>query len=407
MKNRSTIRIICMAAIAAVALGAVIQLALNWRAVLDAKPPEFSPKNMLQALWHQYKSNYLEPDTFRALDKQRDNITTSEGQSYSMLRAVWMDDKQAFDASWKWTKDNIQRKEDHLIAWLFGEREDGTYGILTGRGGYNTASDADVDIALALLFAHKRWNEEQYYGDAIVLIRSIWEREVVAIGGRPYLAANNVEKTVSKPFIIVNPSYFAPYAYKIFKEVDPDHDWLGVAETSYEVTLASMESKLDKASSAGLPPDWVGIDRVTGELLAVPQPTSLTTNYSYDALRTPWRFALDWQWNEDPRAKEVLDGMKSLSDEWRREGSIVSSYGHDGEELDTVESPAMYGGSLGYFVANDAGAGREIYESQLERFYDPNMSRWSRQLSYYDENWAWFGMALYHGELRNLYTDDE
>lgn len=407
MKNRSTIRIICTAAIALVALGAVIQLAWNWRAVLDAKPREFSERNMLQALWHEYKSNYLEPGTFRALDKQQNNITTSEGQSYSMLRAVWMDDKETFDASWQWTKDNIQRKEDHLIAWLFGERDDGTYGILTGRGGYNTASDADVDIALALLFAYERWNSEQYYGDAIVLVRSIWEKEVVAIKGRPYLAANNIEKTVSKPFIILNPSYFAPYAYKIFQEVDPDHDWLGVASTSYEVALASMKSNLDKASSMGLPPDWVSIDRVTGEVMAVPQPTSLTTNYSYDALRTPWRFALDWGWNRDPRAKEVLDAMSALSDEWRKEGSIVTSYAHDGEELSTAESPAMYGGAIGYFMASDPRAADDIYDEELEMHYDPNMSRWKGSLSYYDENWAWFGMALYHGELYNLFEDDE
>ncbi|MDP1624915.1 MAG: glycosyl hydrolase family 8 [bacterium] len=407
MKKRHRLTtIVWTIAIAAVAIGAVIQLAFNWRTVLDTKPPEFSPKNMLQALWHQYKFDYLEPGTLRSLDKQRDNVTTSEGQSYSMMRAVWMDDKTTFDQAWQWTKDNIQRRGDFLIAWIFGEREDGTYGILTDRGGYNTASDADVDISVALLFASKRWNEPTYYGDAIVLIRSIWEREVVEVLGRPYLAANNVEKTLPKQVIILNPSYFAPYAYKIFKEVDPSHDWLGVAATSYEVAKASMVSPLDKESSAHLPPDWVGIDRTTGELVAVPQPTSLTTNYSYDALRTAWRFALDWQWNGDPRAKDVLKEMSFLAEEWRKKGYIGSSYSHDGTELLRTESPAMYGGSLGYFMVEEPRLAADVYSRTLERLYDPNMSKWREPLSYYDDNWAWFGVALYHGELRNIYAEE-
>lgn len=403
MKQHSVIRIIFMAAIAVLVAGTILQVILNWNPIMEAKPPEFSPKNMLQALWHQYKGEYLEADTFRALDRQQGDITTSEGQSYSMLRAVWMDDKETFDRSWQWTKDNLQRKEDHLIAWLFGKKPDGTYGVLADRGGQNTASDADVDVALALLFASKRWNDNAYFGDAIVMIRAIWEREVIEIQGRPYLAANNVEKTVPKQVIVLNPSYFAPYAYKIFDEADPEHDWLGVASTSYEVALESMRKPLDKASSAYLPSDWVGIDRTTGEIVPIPQPTSLTTNFSYDALRLPWRFALDWAWYGDMRAKQVLDSIGFLSGEWQEKGEIKSSYSHEGVELSSIESPAMYGGTLGYFLAKDRKAADSIYSRKLEALYNPNSSEWSKELSYYDENWAWFGMALYHSELPNLF----
>src|SRR5690606_5554171 len=90
---------------------AIVILAFNWSDISSMRPPEFSRKNMLQALWFNYKINYLEEDTFRSLDKQQGGITTSEGQSYTMLRAVWMDDKETFDRAWQWTKDNIQRRE--------------------------------------------------------------------------------------------------------------------------------------------------------------------------------------------------------------------------------------------------------------------------------------------------------
>ncbi|HVU06762.1 MAG TPA: glycosyl hydrolase family 8 [Candidatus Paceibacterota bacterium] len=386
----------CMAIAAAVFL-------FNLRFMLDARPPDFSQKTLLQAVWHHYKSEYLEQGTLRSLDKDQGGVTTSEGQSYIMLRSVWIDDKATFDIAWQWTKDNIQRKGDHLMSWLFGERPDGSYGVLTDRGGENTASDADIDIALSLLFASKRWGSDTYFGDAIGIIRDIWDREVVIISGKPYLLANDVEKQTSKKVLVVNPSYFAPYAFKAFKQADPDHDWLGLASTSYDVALESVKDPLDKASSAGLPPDWIGMDRDTGAIVSLSRAANVTTNFSFDALRLPWRFALDWEWNKDPRAKAVLDALGYLSSEWSGHKGIAYAYAHDGSRLTDSESAAMYGGTIGYFMASDPSKAKEVYLSKLDALYDPNESTWRSPLSYYDENWAWFGMALYAGELRNLY----
>ena len=88
-------------------------------------PIIFSPRNELAALWSQYKTEYMEPGTNRVLDKQKDDITTSEGESYALLRAVWMDDQTSFDQSLKWTKDNLRRNDNHLFSWLFGTGERG------------------------------------------------------------------------------------------------------------------------------------------------------------------------------------------------------------------------------------------------------------------------------------------
>ncbi len=125
---------------------AVIMLSVVWykNSPHGGIPIIFSDKNMLGYLWDDYKAEYIEAGTGRAVDKQQGNITTSEGQSYTMLRAVWMDDKPTFDLAYKWTNENLKRKEDHLFAWLFGKKADGTYGVLTDKGGYNTASDADT-----------------------------------------------------------------------------------------------------------------------------------------------------------------------------------------------------------------------------------------------------------------------
>ncbi|HVT74898.1 MAG TPA: glycosyl hydrolase family 8 [Candidatus Paceibacterota bacterium] len=402
MENeKNSLSVLVYVTIAAV-VALCLAFAFNIGNIANSRPPVFSKINMLQALWYEYKANYLESGTLRALDKQRDNITTSEGQSYSMLRAVWMDDKATFDAVWQWTKDNMQRREDHLVSWLFGERADGSYGVLSAEGGANSASDADTDTALALLFAWKRWNSESYFGDAIGIVRDIWEKEVVPIGGKPYLAANNVEKTAGKSDILVNPSYFAPYAYKIFAQVDPDRDWLGVASTSYDVLAESSRLPLDKAATSFLPPDWITIDRSSGAISPPPASDGLTTDFSFDAIRVPWRIALDYAWTGDPRAKAALGRLVFLSDEWKKNGAIYSSYSHDGEPLSDSVSPATYGGVIGYFAALGGEEGEAVYR-KLESLYDPNESRWLTPQSYYDENWAWFGMALQAGALQDLF----
>jgi endo-1,4-beta-D-glucanase Y len=164
----------------------------------------FASHTLLSGTWETYKDEYWEESTGRTLDKQQDDVTTSEGQSYTMLRAVWMSDKPTFDKAWSWTKEQLQRP-DKLFSWRWGKREDATYGVLTSVNGQNAASDADTDIALALLMAASRWQEKGYLEEAKQVIGAIWEYEVVVVKGVPYLASNNLEKQSSQP-IIMNPS---------------------------------------------------------------------------------------------------------------------------------------------------------------------------------------------------------
>jgi len=362
-------------------------------------PIIFSPRTELLALWEQYKKDYLEPGTLRVLDKQKGFITTSEGESYAMLRSVWLDDKATFDASWQWTKDNLQR-DDKLFSWLFGQKPDGSFGVLDENGGHNSASDADIDIALALIFASSRWNQSDYLGDAHVILDAIWEHEVVEVQGEPYLVANNVEKVAPRTMVI-NPSYFAPYAFRIFAEIDNDHPWLKLVDTSYVVLEKSIELPLDKAESANIPPDWVLIDRQTGNLVP-PQENNLTTNLSFDALRVPWRITLDWLWFGEPRAKEILQKMDFLTSEWERRSLLYTSYGHDGAPIVENQSAAFYGGTLGYFMVTDPENAKLIHDNKLQILFTPDSNTWKIPLGYYDDNWAWFGIALYNNLLPNL-----
>lgn len=359
----------------------------------------FASHTLLAGTWDSYKEEYWENETGRTLDKQQNDITTSEGQSYTMLRAVWMSDKPTFDKAWAWTQEQLQR-EDKLFSWRWGEKADGSYGVLTDVNGQNAASDADTDIALALLMAAGKWQDSTYLSQAKQIIAAMWEYEVVEVNGKPYLTSNNLEKQSQSP-IVMNPSYLAPYAYREFAKADPKHDWNAVVDSSYDFLEASMTAKLDKNESASLPPDWVLMDRNTGELSA-PTTANLTTNYSYDAMRTPWRLGMDYNWNNEPRAKALLEKMSFLGEEWAKKQTLYSTYGHDGQVVARDEVAETYGTALAYFdIANTADAD-EIYDQKIKTLYDQNTNSWKEPLTYYASNWVWFGIALHEDQLPNL-----
>jgi endo-1,4-beta-D-glucanase Y len=400
-----------LAALIALALAVVLGVAGTVYAddIADAvqtvtadEPRAVNDRTVLDNLWRVYTENYIEQGTSRTLDPQSGGITTSEGESYTMLRAVWSDDLATFTASWQWTKDNLQR-DDHLLSWKFGQRPDGSYGIQEDVGGANTASDADSDVAFALLMAYSRWKDDVFLYDALPLIDSIWTEEVVAVAGEPVLVANDLEQ-FNRAQVLVNPSYFAPYAYRAFAAVDSEHDWPGLVDNSYAVLQQLADQPLDADRSSGLPPDWVFMNRRTGAFSAVSD--TLTTRFSYDALRLPWRLALDARWNGEDRATALLQAQGELADQWRADHRLVAAYDRDGTPAADYEAPAMYGGAMGYFTVVQPDLADAVYRDELLPVYDADTGNLAEQLGYYDSNWVWFGMALYLDALPNLTVSD-
>lgn len=365
----------------------------------------FAPQTLLKGTWNTYKEEYWENETGRTLDKQQNDITTSEGQSYTMLRAVWMSDKETFDVSWKWTKEQLRREEDGLFSWRWGKKTDGTYGVLTDAGGQNAASDADTDIALALLMAAGRWQDKDYLNEAKQLIATIWDNEVVMVNGVPYMTSNNLEAQSQSP-IVINPSYLAPYAYREFAKADTGHDWNGVVDSSYALIKQSMEAPLDTQVSANVPPDWVLMNRETGELTA-PTTASLTTNYSYDAMRTIWRLGMDYNWNNESRAKDLLERMSFLGEQWKNSGTLYSTYTHDGQVVKKDEVAESYATALAYFDIVKPDLAAQVYDRKIKTLYDQNTNAWKEPLTYYASNWVWFGIALHEDQLPNLVKELE
>jgi hypothetical protein len=320
-----------------------------------------------------------------------------------MLRAVWSNDRTSFNQAWQWTQTHLL-DERGLLAWQWRD------GAVTDA---NSATDANTDVALALLMAGEHWKEPALIDAGKRMVSAIWEHEVTTVNNVPYITAGNW--ATQGPVVALNPSYFTPYAYRIFQVVDPDHDWYGVIDSGYEVLFEASKSPLGAGGSAGLPPDWVGLERATGKLVPLQLEQNDTTRYSYDAARTYWRVALDLRWSNDGRADAYLQQAGFLRDEVTRlledgvtrKGVVSAVYARDGSVLE--EKPSMVGnaGAVGALLKLDPDAAHTVYAAQVVGGINQASEGvyWGDPNNLYTQEWGWFATALYADALPNLWWE--
>jgi endo-1,4-beta-D-glucanase Y len=346
--------------------------------------------SVLQAAWGGYKQTFVQGG--RVIDPTRGGITTSEGQSYALLRAVWMGDRSSFDTVWRWTAAHLQVRGDGLFSSLWG-------------GGsvqdHNSASDADSDIALALLYAGRRFGEPGYTTAARTVLDGMWRSDVVAVDGMNVLTAGNWAATQQSPGPVINPSYFAPYAYRSFAHEDPAHPWMSLVDSSYTLLDRCSAAALDGTVSAGLPPNWCAISRSTGQVVSFPQ-IQAADDFGYDAFRVMWRVAVDAVWNNEPRARSYLVRHDFLRKRWSSTHRLDAVYGHDGTVVAGYEDPTVYGGDIGNFVVADELVAAQIQQRLLASFHAQSPAHFGDPSNYFEQNWVWFGIALAGGALYDL-----
>jgi len=367
----------------------------DWMKMYKVKTKE---EIMLDELWNFYKSHFI-ISYGQVVDPSSGN-TTSEGQSYALLRAVWKNDRSTFDGVWAWTKDHLQhRRDDKLFSWLW--KKDGEEYVL---GDPSSAADADQDIALALLFAYRQWGEDAYLSAAKEIINDIWRQEVVQIKDRYYLTLG------AGPYYsggyLVNPSYFSPAHYRIFQEIDPAHPWNQLLQDSYWFL-----DQLSTASIAGydnniLPPNWIFVEEETGNLISAEKQIADPTVYGFDAMRIPWRVALDYQWHQSQEAFNYLTKLDFFLKEWQTKYTVSAVYNLDGTKGVQYESLSQYGNLLALFSVLDKTAANDIYQQKILPAFNSgeHEAYWGSKDSYYDQNWVWFGTAYYFEETKNLWS---
>ena len=334
----------------------------------------------LSALWSFYKQTYIQNGRVVSLDEN--GITTSEGQGYAMLRAVWSNDRATFNTIWAWTKQHLQVREDKLFAWKWN-------GTVLDK---NSATDADTDIALALILAARRFDHPVFEQEALSIIDSIWKQEIVHIGSRAYVTAGNWAHDEDYPTIHV--AYLAPYAYEIFASIDSHHPWSQAIDASYAILHWLYDEE-----ALPVPPELIYLDPRTGRLTVRHPVTGASSSFSYDAFPIFWRVALDTAWfrrSEGPLRQKMLGFFQR---EWAAHGLFVDRYSLKGLPLSSSEGLPLYATVHALAFQEQHELARLLSEKKLAPLEAVAVE--GKRVPYYFQNWLWFGQALTLSQARH------
>ncbi len=234
-----------------------------------------------------FLDRYVERDG-RVIRRDEGGDVVSEGQAYGMLIAVAVGDKTRFENIWGWTKTNL-RRPDGLLSWRWAD------GQVTDA---NSASDADLDAARALLLAGNRFgdrtltDEGRTLGDQILRLETVEAGTTTPppgdavpagrwiVGPGPITVAGN---WATAPPHAVDPGYFSPRSVQALEQASGDVRWADINRT--QRVLAWQLS-----GPGQLPPDWAVVDDA-GHAVPTGPPAGGAPQFGLDAARLPIRYA--------------------------------------------------------------------------------------------------------------------
>jgi endo-1,4-beta-D-glucanase Y len=316
--------------------------------------------------------------------------TVSEGIGYGMLIAVFMNDQTLFDELWKY--EQMWLSEHGLMDWYISA--DGSQ-----RLGKGAASDADEDMAYALVMADRQWGGGGSLGDSYLniaknQIQKMWESEIA--DGK--LLKPGDSWFLPDPWSLVNVSYFAPSYYRVFAAVSGNNGWNDVVSTSYDTLMASLNDQ-NKNTQNGLVPAWSTSKGAPTDKAFDGAPT----NYQYDSCRTPFRIGIDYCLNGEQRAKDYVGKTSQFFSNIGVSGIV------DGYALDGSPQAANSGGQSAAFIGPAAvGAMSEPgFTSLLDDGYTAVATR-SLLVGgeYYDGSWTVLSLLMMTGNFLD-YTQEQ
>jgi endoglucanase len=372
----------------------------------EQEPSQARLEQVLISSWQSYRRHFINSDGQVKIPEEGGG-TISEAQAYAMLRAVWAGDGTTFVRVYGWTYRNLSRALQHgdsLLAWRWGPKPDGSWGILDA----NSAADADLDYAFALVLAHRKgWRAPpslpDYLEESRRVKNDILTKEVVRLpNGEFLLTPGNWHETA--PPYLANPSYFSPAAYRLFAQntgagTAAETTWRDLYQATYPF-LEKVSQRLGDQQGVGLFPDWCRVD-AAGKISQAP---GKDIRFGWEAVRVPFRVAIDALCFKEPQPARLLKGrfLPFFKGQWQGQHRLAAVYNYDGTPLVDYESPVLYAGVLAAaLAAGDNDFAREMALKILS-FYreDHGQAYFEAPDNYYANNWAWLGLALYAGWIK-------
>lgn len=290
-----------------------------------------------QPEWTAFKDRFISPDG-RVIDYINNQISTSEGQAYAMLIAVNTGDRKSFDLVWNWAKHNLQvRNIDKLMAWKWGERAPGKWTIID----LNNATDGDILAALALLDASRKWNNDNYRKEALVLMESLREHVIMEKWQRMFTLPGYFG-FIRDESLLINPSYLVVSAYKKFAPYSEQNFWNKLYGDSLFILANSTFGKF------GLPADWTTWQREGAKVHR-----EKSDLFGYEAVRV--LLYLSWDHNI-----KLLKGFGEYLD-------VVKGIGYIPISVNLTDDSISMNDASGGFYAVFARAAGDLGREELSR----------------------------------------
>jgi len=396
--------------------------AVYWNAALDSTwqgliRRNITPYSAGAGLIHRPKS-----------EKPGDAV--SEGVGYGMLVALYANDQESFNKMWEKASEIMWQGSYH--DWHMNP--DGNI----PEGGHGAATDAEEDIALALIFADKlvsagKWTaytspflQKTYAEQAQKLLDKMWESKQIRSEG---IVAPGADWG---GYGFVNPGYFSPAWYKVFEKFDKNDAsrWTKAVDKSYEIISKSP------GYSMGMVPDWMTPEGgwVGSEGLGY-NAYFESRGFYKDAIRILWRCAIDAIWFDEERAKTFLkNALKFINDKGGPTAANFYQIEKAGELLPAEDRWMEFNGekdtttwryrrehshlTIGMWATAAMAVGekadRIAFSEEMGKFYEGRdyfglakdtsgaLEDTLHNEMYFDQFLAWFGTSLMSGLFVNV-----
>ena len=354
----------------------------------------------------------------------------SEGVGYGMLVALYANDQTTFNKMWEKASEIMWNGDFH--DWHMSP--DGKIPM----EGHGAATDAEEDIALALIFADKlvsagKWTaytspflNKTYAEQAQKLLNKMWDTQQILSSGIVAPGAGWGGD------YFVNPGYFSPAWYKVFEKFDKSdaNRWKTAVDKCYEIISKSP------GYSMGMVPDWMTPQGgwVGSEGLGY-NAYFESRAFFKDAIRILWRVAIDAIWFDESRAKEFLkNALKFINDKGGPSAANFYQIEKAGELLPAEDKWKEFNDSknestwryrrehshltIGMWATAAMAVGeatdRIAFSEEMAKFYEGGdyfglahdtsaaLEDTLHNEMYFDQFLAWFGTSLMSGAFVNV-----
>ena len=266
------------------------------------KLPQDDMNGSVKKFYEHWKGKYLVESTINKGDYKiiinKKGTTVSEAMGYGMLITVQMagydpDAKKYFDGLNSFRKRFPSKFNKAFMCWTIKHEDHPKKD--------DSATDGDLDMAVALLMASVQWNDKSYKDEAVRIIQAA-EKDLVR---KDFSLRLGDWDTDEEGAPAVRPSDFATANFELFARVTGNDVWLNVEAKCCEIL---QELQRNYAQTTGLIPDFAVMSK-DGKWRPA-KPNFLETKhdgaYYYNSCRVPWRLATSVLIYNDSKAKSVL-----------------------------------------------------------------------------------------------------